>query len=912
MSVDQAAAFVAAGDFRKAAELLLAKQNPTLFDKILSAWIELELGDPEEAHSQATSLLRLAKDDSHQAYCLAIAGRALGRCGSPQEGLALIRRSMMVASQRDPYLEALVRGHYTNSLLSWVGVEPALAELGELRRSALLTGNAHALVDFHIATARIAALRNKPEIVEKEINAALDLLENHPNKNLLWRVRELQAIAAILEGNARAAKEHSEECLSLAQEIGGRNQTAGTLANLAHIAASAGDFKGATDLLKRALPMFGELNPARFAAVSTGITVGLAQGLSEPVESMVRDGLAAMTKLGPDKSYYVLWFELHRSRWLLEQEKYGDALALANEAVQTVLRLADRALHSRFALLSAEALARSRRPGEADRLFHQVCVGAHASNLEVLAETLRVGAQLSARTHPVQAASQLAAAHRLLTFAGLRGVRVEVERTAARLGLSIPTTTPDTTDPATLLTRLGLLLRLGRHPWVLGRELVDLLRAHGVDLDAYFAEERDEQLQVRAPAPPPGRPPRRPHPQDVAIWLGQDGRTTYWLRAPRPTSTPQTLLWASISTMIEATLTLHGRQRDRDRTRAYWNDDRPPLQLGMVVAAERSLDLLNTARKLASSNITVLITGETGTGKELLARALHDASPRSARPFIPFNCSAVSREMLDAQLFGYRRGAFTGASEPFSGVIRAAAGGTLFLDEIGEVTPDVQPKLLRFLESGEIHPLGEPRPISVDVRVLAATNADLEKLVSEGRFREDLFYRLNVVRLPVPALRERREEIPPIVQHYLEKCSREAQKTGLRIADETMEYLILYRWPGNIRQLANEIRRMVTLAEPGAVLMPEHLSEAVAASRRTVPAHERPLAATELLVRLDQPLPAIYEHVDRSAIRFHLTRSGGNLEATAAGLGLSRKGLYLKRQRLGLIEPHEQDAGVPA
>jgi DNA-binding NtrC family response regulator len=333
----------------------------------------------------------------------------------------------------------------------------------------------------------------------------------------------------------------------------------------------------------------------------------------------------------------------------------------------------------------------------------------------------------------------------------------------------------------------------------------------------------------------------------------------------------------------------------------------------MIVAAKESIELLSTTRRLAPSTITVLLTGETGTGKELLAHALHDASPRAAKPFVPFNCNAVSREMLDAQLFGYRKGAFTGATEQFPGVIRAAAGGTLFLDEIGEVALDVQPKLLRFLESGEIHPLGEPRPIKVDVRVVAATNADLEKMVDEGRFREDLFYRLNVVRLPVPPLRERREEIPPLVQHYMDKCSREFQKIGLRVADETMEYLILYRWPGNVRQLANEIRRMVALAESGAVLMPEHLSQPIASSRRTIPTTERYLAPTEFVVRVDQPMSAALEHVERSMIQYALKLTGGKLEDAAQRLGLSRKGLYLKRQRLGLSEADEPEpAPCPA
>ena len=320
----------------------------------------------------------------------------------------------------------------------------------------------------------------------------------------------------------------------------------------------------------------------------------------------------------------------------------------------------------------------------------------------------------------------------------------------------------------------------------------------------------------------------------------------------------------------------------------------------MVVAAANMLEVVNMARRLAPSTIPVLITGESGTGKELLARALHDASPRKDKPFIPFNCTAVSREMLDAQLFGYRRGAFTGALDAFPGVIRAAAGGTLFLDEIGELSLDVQPKLLRFLESNEIHPLGEAKPIHVDVRVVAATNANLEQMVSEGRFREDLFYRLDVVRLPVPALRERREEIPLLVQHYLDKFRRESQKAGLRVAEDTMEYLILYGWPGNVRQLANELRRLVALGEAGGILMPEHLSKEIAASRRTVPPSERDLAPTEFVVRLDQPVVAAMEHVERTMIQHALKLTNNRMEEAAQLLGLSRKGLYLKRQRLGI------------
>ena len=312
------------------------------------------------------------------------------------------------------------------------------------------------------------------------------------------------------------------------------------------------------------------------------------------------------------------------------------------------------------------------------------------------------------------------------------------------------------------------------------------------------------------------------------------------------------------------------------------------------------LELVKIIRRVATSNVTVLLTGETGVGKELFARALHRASARSDRAFLPFNCSTVPRDMVDSQLFGHRRGSFTGAQNDAPGIIRAAAGGTLFLDEIGDLAIEVQPKLLRFLESGEILPLGEAKPQLVDVRIVAATNANLDQMVADGRFREDLYYRLNVVRIPIPPLRERREEVPAMVEHFLEQFGRELDKPLLRVADETLEYLVLYRWPGNVRQLANEIRRMVAMAEPGAVLMPAHLSDDIAASRRTIPADVQPRRSTEVVTRIDQPLAAAVEHVERAAIQRALASTNGNLDEAARMLGLSRKGLYLKRQRLQL------------
>jgi transcriptional regulator with GAF, ATPase, and Fis domain len=244
----------------------------------------------------------------------------------------------------------------------------------------------------------------------------------------------------------------------------------------------------------------------------------------------------------------------------------------------------------------------------------------------------------------------------------------------------------------------------------------------------------------------------------------------------------------------------------------------------------------------------VLITGESGSGKELVAQAIHNESSRADKAFVAVNCAGLPETLLESELFGHVRGSFTGAYRDKLGKLEMADSGTVFLDEIGEMTLRMQGLLLRFLETGELQKVGADHVTRrVNVRVVAATNRNLRDMIGQGLFREDLFYRLNVVPLHVPPLRERRVEIPALATHYLQKWAHENGKGDLRIAEETMEYLVLYRWPGNVRQLANEMRRMAALAESGAVLMPEHLSPDIAASRRTIPASERALEPTEIV-----------------------------------------------------------------
>jgi transcriptional regulator with PAS, ATPase and Fis domain len=252
---------------------------------------------------------------------------------------------------------------------------------------------------------------------------------------------------------------------------------------------------------------------------------------------------------------------------------------------------------------------------------------------------------------------------------------------------------------------------------------------------------------------------------------------------------------------------------------------------------------------------------------------------------------------MESQLFGHRRGAFTGADRDFAGLIRTAHEGTLFLDEIGDLPLDLQPKLLRFLESGEVAPLGTSVPITVDVRVLAATNRNLDELVRAGKFREDLFYRLNVVPLQIRPLRERREEIPGLVQHFVDRAAREYKKGHLTVAEETMERLLLYRWPGNIRQLQHELQRIVAMVEPNSTLLPDMIGEDILGALPLLRSAPNP---REMAISLNDKLPSAIARIESEMIKLALRDNRGKVDAAAKALGISRKGLYLKRQRLGL------------
>jgi two-component system response regulator HupR/HoxA len=298
--------------------------------------------------------------------------------------------------------------------------------------------------------------------------------------------------------------------------------------------------------------------------------------------------------------------------------------------------------------------------------------------------------------------------------------------------------------------------------------------------------------------------------------------------------------------------------------------------------------------KVARLDIPALLTGESGTGKELLARALHLASPRHGEPFVTENCGAVPDQLLESELFGYKRGAFTGAYEDRVGLFKQADGGSIFLDEIGETSPAFQVKLLRVLQEGEVRPIGAPRPIPVDVRVVAATNRDLEAEVREGRFREDLYYRIAAITVHVPPLRERPMDIPLIAQSFADGIFASIGAQAQSLDKEIVSCLMAYRWPGNVRELRNEVLRMVALADGGA-LRAADLSPRVL---RAGEADDEPELA--LLAGLDGDLKSRLEALEARIVKESLIRHRWNKTRAAKELGLSRVGLRNKLSRYGL------------
>ncbi len=318
------------------------------------------------------------------------------------------------------------------------------------------------------------------------------------------------------------------------------------------------------------------------------------------------------------------------------------------------------------------------------------------------------------------------------------------------------------------------------------------------------------------------------------------------------------------------------------------------------------LELFKTIGRVAPRDVPVLVTGESGTGKELVARAIHAASPRSERAFVAVNTAAIPRDLLESELFGHERGAFTGAVAARSGRFREASGGTLFLDEIGDMSSDLQAKLLRVLQDQVVTPVGSNASQKVDVRILAATHRDLDEAVSSGDFREDLLYRLRVVPMHLPPLRDRRDDVRVLADHFIARYAEDLAGGPRSLADETISVLLRHSWPGNVRELENAVKRALVLGS-GAVLTPEDFAfiQEPEAERSATTLDElvRREADTELDRESDEIYRSIIERVERPMIEAALARTEGNQIKAAALLGINRNTLRKKIVDLDIALP---------
>ncbi len=325
---------------------------------------------------------------------------------------------------------------------------------------------------------------------------------------------------------------------------------------------------------------------------------------------------------------------------------------------------------------------------------------------------------------------------------------------------------------------------------------------------------------------------------------------------------------------------------------------------GMVGSAPAFRAAIDTLRQVAPTSATVLLLGESGTGKELAARLLHDLSPRSGAPFVPVNCAAIPETILESELFGYERGAFTGATQRKEGRFQRAHGGTLFLDEVGDMSPGVQAKLLRVLQDGVVERLGGTQPVQVDVRIVAATNRDLATEARAGRFREDLFYRLDVVAVRLPPLRERREDVPLLASAFLRGFAERNRRDVTGFSDAALQSLAAHDWPGNVRELQHAVERAVVLCR-GEVVEVDDLPEAV---RSSAPGRPVPPAGM-LTIAIGTPL----EEIERIVIRETLRQTRGDKNLAAQLLRVAPRTIYRKLDRDGEgrlldVEPGDGEA----
>ena len=887
---------------------------------------------------------RIAFARGDQSRAIALQGRALRQAelahDSQAIGLAHYELGLCYKQVGDA---AIVREHIAKAA-------PALHAAGDRRYLALL----------HSLSGVVLAQSGRLEEATAALNQAERLAATAQADDALAIVCNNQANVALIQHRHEQALALAERSAALHEKIGGGRGLAISLATLGQILVRLGRLERAEQILRRALEVrtpvqFHEITGAVFDSLAQ---IALMRGAYEAAGEHLRHAGEAYGAYGVQTSQWYKWsVKVLEAKLAARRGSTDEALRLADEIARASTAPPVEVVQAD--LIACEALFAAGRSADAeqrlsevtDRLDPRAMPGAWGECLRLRGELqARAGRVTQAYHDLAQSASvfdllgeryQGALSHLALgRLAGRAGARSQAEQQLQRAAsafdaLGAARDLEETRQAVSSISPVGTgdyvgmpvdaddaivrrLVDAAVFSELLGHETAVAMReAVNADSAVVFVKPFEGDVRVIAWSGCDAEAARtlaQTAVQGVGHVTGRidleqigrdyDGPRMAAVLSMQPVGEPQLRRLRMIAVITGQGFELcAARERPAAQLEAAHDQPLEPLLPGFLCAGAAMTRVAEQIQRLQGNDLTVLITGESGTGKELVARAIHVGSLRSAAVFLPYNCTTTTRDLADSQLFGHRRGSFTGAVTDQPGLVRAASGGTLFLDEIGDVPLDVQPKLLRFLEQGEIMPVGETRPQRVDVRVIAATNADLEQRVAEGKFREDLFYRLAVIRIHVPPLRERREEIPHLSSLFLREASERLGKPEVYLTRETLDLFAQYWWPGNVRQLRNEIQRAVALGEAGKGVGPEHLSPEIVASP-TRPSLDAPRLARGALTTL----AVAVDELEREMIEATLHHSGGNISEAARTLGLTRRGLYLKLRRLGFETPTALDS----
>ena len=887
---------------------------------------------------------RLASARGDQSRAIALVGRALKQAEAAHDSRAIgLAHYELGQCYRQVGDVAIVREHISKAA-------SALHAAGDRRHLALV----HSLSSISLAQLgryeeAMAALRQAERFASVV----------HAN-DVLATVCGNQANVMMLEHRYEQALALAERSVSLHEAHGSGHGLAVALATLGQICVRLGDLARAEDALHRALDV---RSPIQFhettgAVFDTLAQIHLIRGRYDVASEFLGRASDAYGAYGRETSHWYEWsVRVLGARLALRQGAHADALTRADEILAAGAPPFDTL---QATLIAAEALIAAGRLPEAEQ---RLASAAGALDPRVAPATwgeyLRLrGALHAGGSVPADAYHDFAQSATLLELLGERyeaalshlalgrlvarsGARSVAERhldqaLAAFTQLGAERDIADTQKARELLTNIGSgeyvissadgdeaivrrIVDAAALPELLARETATaFLEAASGDAAVIFIQLTGGDVRVLAYAGCDAETARalarsgsggQAYGRGAILLepLGRDpeGARIALLASPRAIGHPVMRRLRMIAAIARQGFSLcAARDRSTGPVGPALEPSLEPLLPGFLSASAAMGRVVEQIQRLQGNDLTVLITGESGTGKELVARAIHVGSHRSAAMFLPYNCTTTGRDLADSQLFGHRRGAFTGAVSDQLGLVRSAASGTLFLDEIGDLPLDVQPKLLRFLEQSEIMPVGDTRPQRVDVRVLAATNADLEQRVAEGKFREDLYYRLSVIRIHVPPLRERREEIPHLSTFFLREASERLAKPDVHLSSASLDVFSQYWWPGNVRQLKNEIQRAVAMSTAGGTIEPAHLTPDISATRLPSTPAGRGRRHT---FSASPNLAAAVEQVERELIQAALDQARGNISETARSLGLTRRGLYLKLRRLGLESRPDAD-----